>query len=550
MPPPNPNAGLTPVNINYVWGPSDNAAQTWVIAACLARGMMVGLPLLLFWPVHILLRLLRAEARMTLASPTRSAEFRPLRFALRELRGGLHGFRIFVACIALGVMAIAGVGSFSRSLTDGLAREGRVILGGDLSFTLIHREADAAERRFLDGRGQVSAGATHAGHGAHRRRPPGAGRDQGGRRRLSAVRHGRARSRHAARPRAGAARRRVRRRRRSRRCWRGSICKPGARLTIGSATIEIAAVIKSEPDKLASGIGVRPARDRQRRGAARHRPAGARQPGALELPPAAARRQRPRRRGRDRGRATRNCRMPAGRSARRTNASPALERNVERFTQFLTLVGLTALLVGGVGVANAVKSHIDRKRDVIATLKALGASGGRVFAIYLWQVLLLSAIGAAIGLVLGAALPFAIAAAFGAIIPLPIAPALQPAELALAFGYGLLTALAFALWPLGRAHDVPVSALFRDAVVARSAAGRAGATCVAIGAGGGRARGHRGHAVLRPQDRGDLHRRRGRGVRGAAARGAAADGASRAGCRMRAQRRCGSPSPTCTGRAR
>ena len=47
-------------------------------------------------------------------------------------------------------MAIAGVGSFSRSLTDGLAREGRVILGGDLAFSLIHREASAAERSFLD----------------------------------------------------------------------------------------------------------------------------------------------------------------------------------------------------------------------------------------------------------------------------------------------------------------------------------------------------------------------------------------------------------------
>jgi len=87
-----------------------------------------------------------------------------------------------------------------------------------------------------------------------------------------------------------------------------------------------------------------------------------------------------------------------------------------------------------------------------------------VFAIYLWQVLLLSALGSAIGLVFGAVLPFAIAAAFSSIIPLPIAPALQPVELLLAFFYGLLTALAFALWPLGRAHDVPVSALFRDAV--------------------------------------------------------------------------------------
>ena len=96
---------------------------------------------------------------MTLAAPTLTAEFRPLRFALRELRGGLHGFRIFVACIALGVMAIAGVGSFSRSLTDGLARDGRVILGCDLAFNLIHREASAEERKFLDARGQVSVAA-------------------------------------------------------------------------------------------------------------------------------------------------------------------------------------------------------------------------------------------------------------------------------------------------------------------------------------------------------------------------------------------------------
>jgi putative ABC transport system permease protein len=150
----------------------------------------------------------------------------------------------------------------------------------------------------------------------------------------------------------------------------------------------------------------------------------------------------------------------------RTNASPALERNIERFTQYLTLVGLTALLVGGVGVANAVKSYLDRKRNVIATLKSVGASGGRVFAIYLTQVMLLSLIGAAIGLVLGAALPFVIASAFGPVLPLPVAPALHAGELALALLYGLLTALAFALWPLGRAHDVPVSALFRDAVSA------------------------------------------------------------------------------------
>ena len=56
----------------------------------------------------------------------------PLRFAWRELRGGLNGFYVLIACVALGVMAIAGVGSVASGLTDGLAREGRVILGGDV----------------------------------------------------------------------------------------------------------------------------------------------------------------------------------------------------------------------------------------------------------------------------------------------------------------------------------------------------------------------------------------------------------------------------------
>ena len=106
----------------------------------------------------------------------------------------------------------------------------------------------------------------------------------------------------------------------------------------------------------------------------------------------------------------------------RDNASPQLERNITRFTQFLTLVGLASLLVGGVGVANAVKSHLDRRRDVIATFKAIGATGRGVFAIYLAQIVMLSVIGAAIGLALGAALPFAVVAAFESILPLPIEP--------------------------------------------------------------------------------------------------------------------------------
>ena len=150
-------------------------------------------------------------------------------------------------------------------------------------------------------------------------------------------------------------------------------------------TVEITAVIKSEPDKLAGGIAFGP---RVIVSEAALRATGLLQPGSLvrwhyrlRLPD-----------GSDRAVnatiADANARLPdAGwEILTRSNASPALERNVERFSQFLTLVGLTALLVGGVGVANAVKSHLDRKRDVIATLKSLGATGGRVFAIYLVQV--------------------------------------------------------------------------------------------------------------------------------------------------------------------
>ena len=183
--------------------------------------------------------------------------------------------------------------------------------------------------------------------------------------------------------------------------------KPGARITVGAAPIEIRAVLTSEPDKLAGGIGFGP---RLLVSEAALRATGLVQPGSvvrwhyrLRLPDNAA--------GDEAVKAVSaaaQAQLPeAGWEIRsRTSASPALERSVERFTQYLTLVGLTALLVGGVGVANAVKSHLDRRRDVIATLKSLGATGSTVFAIYLTQVVTLALIGALPGLLVGAALPF------------------------------------------------------------------------------------------------------------------------------------------------
>ncbi len=385
-----------------------------------------------------------------------------LAFALRELRGGVRGFAVFIMCIALGVMAIAGVGSFSRSLTDGLAREGRVILGGDIAFSLFHREATPQERAFLDARGQVSGIATL-------RAMTHAEGDRLALVELKAVDN--------AYPLTGrltldpdmplaqavAERDGVHGAAVDPALLARLDLKPGGELTLGSAKLRITAILRNEPDKLAGGIAFGP---RVIVSDAALRASGLVQPGSLvrwhyrvAVPggsDAAANALL----------ADARAQLPdAGWEIRtRTNASPALERNVERFTQFLTLVGLTALLVGGVGVANSIKSYLDRRRETIATMKSLGATGGRVFAIYLTQVMVLAFFGSAIGLALGAALPFVIAASFGQVLPLPIAPGLQPAELALALLYGMLTALAFALWPLGRSHDVPVSALFRDAV--------------------------------------------------------------------------------------
>jgi putative ABC transport system permease protein len=390
-----------------------------------------------------------------------------LRFAWRELRGGLRGFRIFVACIALGVMAIAGVGSVAQSLAEGLSRAGGVILGGDLDFSLVQREANESERDFLGAHGVVAVVATL----------PTMARAGDGRTTLIE-----AKAVDDAYPLVGMVATDPDMPLPALFALQGDAfgaaadptllarldLKPGDRITIGNAVIELRAALKTEPDKLAGGIGFGP---RVLVSQAALRASGLLQPGSLvrwqyrlRLPETASS---------DSAMASveqqARAQFPsAGWDIRtRNKASPQLERNVERFSQFLTLVALTALLVGGVGVANAVASHLARKRDAIATMKALGATGGDVFAVYCSQIMLVALFATFIGAGLGAALPFLIVWAFGALIPLPVAPSINPAVLTLSIVYGLLTALAFALWPLGRAHDISVSMLFRDQVAAK-----------------------------------------------------------------------------------
>ncbi len=387
-----------------------------------------------------------------------------LRLALRDFRGGIRGFAVFLASIALGVLAITGVGSVSLSLRDGLAREGRAILGGDASFNVAQRELAAPEREFLESRG-----------------------------RLTVVAQLRAMARNAS---GDASLVEIKAVDDAYPLAKGPLLDPalplldvlderdgafgmaadaallgrlglrtGDRLMIGGAHFQIRAVLVSEPDRLASSIRFGPPALISEKAL---RATGLLEPGSLvKRHYRVALKGNPASDEQIKGLlATAKKKFPeAGWDIRtRKNISPQFSRNLERFTEFLTLVGLTSLIVGGVGVANAIHGFVERKRETIATLKSLGATGSTVFALVLTQTMLVASLGAVTGAAIGAALPFVITSSLGPFFPFPVAPAIYPSAIGKGLLYGLLTALAFSAGPLGRAHDIPVQALFRGQI--------------------------------------------------------------------------------------
>jgi putative ABC transport system permease protein len=166
----------------------------------------------------------------------------------------------------------------------------------------------------------------------------------------------------------------------------------------------------------------------------------------------------------------------------RSDAAPGIRRFVEQVTMFLTLVGLTALAVGGVGAGQAVGAFLDRKRSEIATLKALGAEGGTIFLMFFFQVMSIAIAAVALGLALGALLPFGVEALYGTEIPAPAHYAVYGGPLLLAAVFGLFSAAAFAIPPLARAREVAPASLFRDIVSPAKARGRLSYLALAAGA--------------------------------------------------------------------
>jgi putative ABC transport system permease protein len=384
-----------------------------------------------------------------------------LRIARRELRGGLSGFWIFLLCLTLGVGAIAAVGSVRAAIEEGMAREGAVLLGGDVELRFTFRFATEAERGWMEAEAaQVSEivdfrSMAVAGQGPAAERaltqvkgaddawplvgeavfdPPMSvpevlagqgGRPGGAMHRLLADRLGLA---------------------------------PGDTFRLGVQDFVLMAYLEREPDAITSAFAAGP-----RTLVATEALAGAQLlgPGTmyetnyrlLLAPGDTLDRLEAAARARFEGEGMR------WRDSRR--GAPQVAFFVDRIASFLVLVGLAGLAVGGVGVSAAVRAYLDGKTPVIATLKTLGAEGRTIFAIYFAQIGVLTALGVVAGLILGAAVPILLAPVLEAQLPVPVDFALHPRPLAEAALYGALTALVFTLWPLARVEQVRAAALFR-----------------------------------------------------------------------------------------
>ncbi len=382
-----------------------------------------------------------------------------LTIARRELRGGVRGLWIVLLCLALGVGVIAAVGSLRAAVDAGLAADGRALLGGDLEIDSGNQPLPDALRDWLHARGAVTSDVTQM-------------RSMlvapSGERQLIELK-----AVDAAWPLVGLA----------------GVLPPqplapalaerdgrygllaeqvvldrlglhaGDTARLGTETFRVAGALTQEPDRIgtAAMLGARVLIS-----AAALPATGLMAPGAmvrhalrLTMPDTAALPDAILKAFPDQGWRIRDPH----------DAAPGVSRFIDQIALFLTLVGLTSLLVGGIGVANGVRAWLDARARTIATLRCLGASSGLVFAVCLIQVMGLALAGILAGLAAGATLPLLAGRFLAGILPVPPVQGLYVAPLLLASAYGLLIALCFALWPLGRAARIPGGALFRDALM-------------------------------------------------------------------------------------
>ena len=373
--------------------------------------------------------------------------------ARRELRGGLRGFWVFLACLALGVAAIAAVGTVRAAIQAGLTEQGAVLLGGDAQVEFTYRFASAEERAYLESisdrlseiaefRSMAVAGETRvltqvkAVDGAY----PLIG---------SVALEGDLPLDQAL-------------------ADRGAVMDPvlaaqmglavGDGFALGTAEFTLRGLILREPDSATGGFALAPRTLVRLDDLAA---SGLLAPGTLYdseyrmVLPA----------GTDLAAlqaATEAALADSGlRWSDSRRAAPGVEQFVERIGSFLILVGLAGLAVGGVGVASAVRAYLEGKIATIATLRTLGADGALIFTAYLMQIAVLVGLGVGLGLILGVGLPVALSGVIEAALPFQADIGFYPRAVLEAAFYGIVAAFLFALWPMAQTERVRAAALYR-----------------------------------------------------------------------------------------
>ncbi|MEA2775350.1 MAG: putative transport system permease protein [Acetobacteraceae bacterium] len=394
--------------------------------------------------------------------------------ARRELRGGVRGLWIVLLCLALGVGVIAAVGTLRAAVDAGLAADGRALLGGDLEIDGGSQPLPDTLRAWLRNQGATTSDVTQM-------------RSMlvapSGERQLIELKAVDAKwplvgdaTIEPAQTLADALGPRDER--------YGLLAEklvldrlglhPGDIAKLGTATLRVSGVLMHEPDRVATASILGP----------RVLVSIDALPSTSLISPGAMVRYEIRLNAAEPARIAQGIRTTFPDQGWRirdpTEAAPAVSRFIDQMALFLTLVGLTSLLVGGIGVANGVRAWLDARARTIATLRCLGASARLVFAVCLIQVLTLATAGIALGVAAGATLPLIGAHFLTPILPVPPVLGLYPEALLLAAIYGLLIALCFALWPLGRAARIPGGALFRDGLVPEAT--RPSAALIAVNA--------------------------------------------------------------------
>lgn len=388
-----------------------------------------------------------------------------MRLARREMRSGLGGFRLFLACLALGVGAIAAILSFSRAVEEGIKSDSRELLGGDIAVSVLYREATPDQIAFLKTQGAFVQWADSRSM-ARPVKPDGTPALV----QLKAVEPGY--------PLYGSVELKgggnladVLARRDG--VWGAAIEEAGLKrmnialgdlVKVGEATVQVRALIQREPDGgLNAFASLGP---RLMIPYAALAESNLIQPGSLvtweyrlKLPPGRTDKQEAdilKERFPEAGWRVRDL----------ADAGGGLRFWLDRLTEFIALIGLSALLVGGVGVGNAVSSFLGSRMRTIATMKCLGAPERLIFATYLLQLGALALLGVAIGVVLGAGLPFALKGVIAELLPVKARIDLYLRPVAISAGFGLLVSLLFTLLPLIRARSVPAATLMRGAAAA------------------------------------------------------------------------------------